>query len=140
MLGAPTGQTILQPDMPATKVPKVIASCQAFQLFPYLITVSKTQNPNGDKVALSLKAENQDKQILNSAQVQQKVKEVQTYSLFMSDIKKLSPGQRVSIDIWDQKKKSDSNVPRYTIIICDSPDSRILGQVTTKALLISPHV
>ena len=110
------------------------------KLFPYLISVSKSQNTNGDKVVLSLKAENQEKQVLSSVQVQQKIKETQTYSLFMSDIKKLNAGQRVSIDIWDQKKKGDSNVPRYTIYICDSPDSRILSQVRLSIVFVSNYV
>ena len=98
------------------------------KLFPYLISLTKTQTPNNDKISLSLKSENHQKNVLNSAQVQQKISETQTYSLFMSSIRSLKQGQRVSIDIWDQKN-SNSNVPRYTIIICDSQDSRILSQV-----------
>jgi len=46
----------------------------------------------------------------------------------MQDIKKLRPGQRVSVDIWDQK--TNSPVPRYTIIICDTPTGKIIEKKT----------
>jgi hypothetical protein len=99
------------------------------KLFPYLISVTKSANPNNNRITLSLKNENNEKVVLNSVQAQQKIKETQTYSLFMSDIGNLRQGQRVSIDIWDEKRRGDTNVPRYTLILCDSPDARILSQV-----------
>lgn len=109
------------------------------KLFPYLISVTKSANPNNDRITLSLKNENNEKVVLNSVQVQQKIKETQTYSLFMSDIRNLRQGQRVSIDIWDQKR-TDTTVPRYTIILCDSPDARILSQVSISVMYRSLNV
>jgi len=81
------------------------------KLFPYLICLTKTSAPNNDKITLSLKTENNEKKVLSSAEAQNTIKETQTYSLFMSDIRKLRQGQRVSLDIWDQKKKYQQQCP-----------------------------
>jgi len=107
------------------------------KLFPYVVTLTKTSTPNKDQITLALKNENNEKNVLNSSQVKKKISEIQTYSLFMSDIRTLKPGQRVSIDIWDQKNKTNSDVPRYTIYICDSKDNRILSQVITALFLMN---
>jgi len=99
------------------------------KLFPFVVCITKTSTPNNNQIALVLKTENNEKKVLNSADAQSTIRETQTYSLFMSDIRKLRQGQRVSIDIWDQKRNTNSNVPRYTIFIVDSKDNKVLSQV-----------
>lgn len=98
------------------------------KLFPYFVALRKVEQPNGDKILLNLKSEECNNVQLTKKEVSSKINAIQTYAFFMSDIKKLRPSLRVSIDIWDQN--NNSKIPKYTIIICDSPNQKILEKVT----------
>jgi hypothetical protein len=97
------------------------------KLFPYFVTLRKVDQPNGDKVVLNLKSEECNNVQLTKKEVCAKINALQTYAFFMSDIKTLKPSLRVSIDIWDHT--SNSKIPKYTIIICDSPNLKVLEKV-----------
>jgi hypothetical protein len=104
------------------------------KLFPYFISLRKLDAPNGDKVVLNLKSDECKDLFLSKKAVCTKVNAIQSYAFFMADVKNLRANLRVSIDIWDHN--SNSKIPKYTIIICDSPNLKTLEKVTHRPVLI----
>jgi hypothetical protein len=93
-------------------------------LYPYLVAIRKQEEPNGDKITLNMVSQAITSTLHTKAEICSKLKNIQLHSFFMSDIKSLRAGLRTSIDIWDHK--TNSTVPRYTIIIVDSPEKKVL--------------
>ena len=106
------------------------------KFFPFLINIVKNKDNDdifNDKIKLFIKGEDKPYE-LTINECLKKIKDLQLMTYFMTDVKKFRQGQRFTIDIWDSNNK-DSNIPKYTLHIVDSQESKILTQVIIYILL-----
>lgn len=92
------------------------------KLFPFLITLKKT-----DKSNLSLSLIGKEKIIgISIENCVEMIKKTQLQNNFAKNSKKLREKQRFMIEIWEKK---GGNIPKYTLIVVDSPTKNILEKV-----------
>ena len=107
------------------------------KFFPFLVNIVKIKENEifDDKIKLFIKGEDKPYE-LNINECLKKIKDLQLMTYFMTDVKKFRQGQRFTIDIWDSNNK-DSNIPKYTLHIVDSQESKILTQAIIYIITLS---
>ena len=98
------------------------------KMYPFLLQIRKVSDKDTGSLVMHLRGK--EPQGYPLEQCIEKVKEIQMQNIFMKDSKRLSQGQRFSVDLWD--RKSSLNVPKYTMHVVDSPIGRILEKVRLK--------
>ena len=98
------------------------------KMFPFLVEIRKIKNPAVNKVLMDIRGKEEKNILMEKLECIEMIKSSQLRNNFTKNIRKLDLKQRITLDIWDNKKSSLS-LPKYTLIIVDSDNKVILKKV-----------
>lgn len=102
------------------------------KMFPFLLEIRKKKRENS-LIFADFKGKDEKPRFLEEKDCVEIVKKVQMRNNFAKNSKKLSQGQRFTLDLWENSKGNSgglqSALPKYTLIVVDSENNGVLNRV-----------